>query len=136
MRAYRHLYLLGKDNKLRQIDLGQITSSMAGSIVELYLNELGRTDEITSGVGANKLLKYWPPALIEWSTKGVRDAFYSSPQLPRLLNADAIKRTIGDGVMQGVLGYATKEDKGQLKLCVSTTALPRLTLRSRMTCFC
>ena len=115
-RAYRYLYMLGKDNKLRQIDLGQITSSMAGNVVELYLNELGRTDEITPGVGANKLVKYWPPALTEWSTKGVRDAFYSSPQLPRLLNADAIKRTIADGVSQGTLGYATKDDKGQLAL--------------------
>lgn len=115
-RAYRHLYLLGKDNNLRQIDLGQITSSMAGNLVELYLNELGRTDEVTPGVGANKLLKYWPPALTEWSTKGVRDAFYSSPQLPRLWDADAIKRTIADGVSQGILGYATNEENGQLKL--------------------
>lgn len=115
-RAYRHLYLLGKDNALRQIDLGQITSSMASTLVELYLNELSRTDEITPGVGANKLLKYWPPALTEWSTKSVRDAFYSSPQLPRLLDADAIKRTIADGVSQGILGYATKDENGQLKL--------------------
>ncbi len=75
-RSYRYIYLLGKDNKLRQIDLGQITSSMAGCLVELYVNELSRTDEITPGVGANKLLKYWPPALTEWSTKGVRDAFF------------------------------------------------------------
>lgn len=115
-RAYRYLYLLGKDNKLRQIDLGQITSSMAGSLVELYVNELSRTDEITPGVGATKLLKYWPPALTEWSTKGVRDAFFSSPQLPRLLDADALKRTIADGVSQGTLGLATKEASGQFKL--------------------
>jgi hypothetical protein len=33
--------------------------------------------------------------------KGVRDAFYSSPQLSRLLNPDSIKRTISDGVTQG-----------------------------------
>ncbi|UUO07892.1 DUF499 domain-containing protein [Blastopirellula sp. J2-11] len=115
-RSYRYLYLLGKDNKLRQIDLGQITSSMAGCLVELYVNELSRTDEITSGVGANKLLKYWPPALTEWSTKGVRDAFFSSPQLPRLLDADTIKRTIADGVSHGTLGYAMKESSGQFKL--------------------
>ena len=115
-RSYRHLYLLGRDNNLRQIDLGQITSSMADSIVELILNELGRTDEITKGVGANKLIKYWPPALTEWSTKSARDAFYSSPQLPRLLDADAIKRTICDGVSQGTLGYASKDNKGQLVL--------------------
>jgi hypothetical protein len=115
-RAYRYLYLLGKDNKLKQIDLGQITSSMAGSLVELYVNELSRTDEITQGVGANKLLKYWPPALTEWSTKGVRDAFFSSPQLPRLLDADAIKRTIADGVSEGKLGLATRDAAGQLNL--------------------
>ena len=115
-RSYRYLYLLGKDNSLRQIDLGQITSSMAGSLVELYVNELSRTDEITPGVGANKLLKYWPPALTEWPTKGVRDAFFSSTQLPRLLDADAIKRTIADGVSRGVFGYATKDTSGQLKL--------------------
>jgi len=115
-RSYRYLYLLGKDNKLRQLDLGQITSSMAGSLVDLYVNELSRTDEITSGVGANNLLKYWPPALTEWSTKSVRDAFFSSPQLPRLLDADAIKRTIADGVSNGTLGYATKNSIGQLAL--------------------
>jgi len=115
-RSYRHLYLLGKDNTLRQIDLGQITSSMAGCLVELYINELSRTDEITPGVGANKLLKYWPPALTEWSTKGVRDAFFSSPQLPRLLDADAIKRTIADGVSGAKLGLATKDAAGQLQL--------------------
>lgn len=115
-RAYRYLHLLGKDNKLRQIDLGQITSSMASCPVELYVNELSRTDEITSGVGANKLVKYWPPALTEWSTKGARDAFFSSPQLPRLLDANAIKRTIADGVSQGTLGCAIKETTGQLKL--------------------
>jgi len=115
-RAYRNLFLLGPDNKLRQIDLGQVTSSMAKSMVDLVLNELIRTDDITKGVGANKLLRYWPPALAEWSTKGVRDAFYSSPQLPRLLDGDTVKRTIADGVTQGLLGYATKDDKGRLSL--------------------
>lgn len=115
-RAHRRLYLLGKDNALREIDLGQITSSMADNIVELYLHELGRSDEITSGVGPTRLVKYWPPALREWSTKGVRDAFYSSPQLPRLLQPDAIKRTIADGVSQGIFGYAHKDDRGQLVL--------------------
>lgn len=115
-RSYRHISLLGKDNKLRQMDLGQITSSMASNIVELYLNELGRTDEITQTVGANKLLRYWPPAMAEWSTKGVRDAFFSSPQLPRLLNADSIKRTIADGVSQGILGYVSKDQNGKLNL--------------------
>jgi hypothetical protein len=115
-RTYRHVFLLGKDNKLRPIDLGQITSSSAGSIVELILRELQRCEEITDGISPNKLIKYWPPALVEWSTKAVRDAFYSSPQLSRLLNPESIKRTISDGVTHGLLGYASKDASGRLRL--------------------
>jgi hypothetical protein len=116
LRSYRHVYLLGKDNKLRDVDLGQITSSSAGSIVELILRELERNDEVTSGVSPSKLIKSWPPALTEWSTKAARDAFYSSPQLPRLLNPDAFKRTISDGVTQSLLGYASRDAGGRLRL--------------------
>jgi hypothetical protein len=115
-RTYRHVFLLGKDNKLRPIDLGQITSSSAGSIVELILRELQRCEEVTDGISPTKLVKFWPPALVEWSTKAVRDAFYSSPQLSRLLNPDSIKRTISDGVTDGKLGYASKDATGRLKL--------------------
>jgi hypothetical protein len=96
--------------------MGQITSSSAGSLVELILRELVKSDEFTEGISPTKLIKYWPPALVEWSTKGARDAFYSSPQLSRLLNPDAIKRTICDGVTGNLLGYATKDAKGNLKL--------------------
>jgi hypothetical protein len=84
--------------------------------VELILRELQRCEEITDGISPAKLIKYWPPALVEWSTKAVRDAFYSSPQLSRLLNPDSIKRTISDGVTQGLLGYASKDTGGRLKL--------------------
>lgn len=115
-RSYRHLYLLGKDNKLQHLDFGQITSSSATSIVELLIRELQRVDIITLGVSAGKLLKYWPPALVEWSTLGVRDAFFSSPQLPRLLNVDAVKRAICDGVTQGAFGYARRDTSGTIKL--------------------
>jgi hypothetical protein len=115
-RAYRHLYLLGPDNKLRPIDLGQITSSMAESLPELILNQLTSTDEVVKSVGPTKLVRYWPGALQEWSTKAARDAFYASPQLPRLLAPDVIKRTISEGVSRGDLGYAQKRADGQLKL--------------------
>jgi predicted AAA+ superfamily ATPase len=118
-RAYKHLYLLDKTNKLRHIDLGNITSSSASSLIEVYLQRLGSSgglDEIVDAVPARKLAGYWPASLNEWSTKAVRDAFYSSPLLPRLLNPDQIKRSIADGVTQGLIGYATKDSKGRLKL--------------------
>ena len=118
-RAYKHLYLLGKDNKLRWIDLGNITSSAAGCLVDVYLQRLGSNgglDEVVDSVPARKLPNYWPASMAEWSTKGVRDAFYSSPLLPRLINPDVVKRTIADGVTQGIIGYAIKDASGRLKL--------------------
>ncbi len=117
-RAYKHLYLLDKQNKLRHIDLGNITSSSAACLVEAYLQRLGSSglDEIVDSVPARKLASYWPASLNEWSTKAVRNAFYSSPLLPRLLNPDQIKRAIADGVTQGLIGYATKDSNGNLRL--------------------
>ena len=118
LRAYNHLYLLGKDNKLCHIPLGNITSSGAG-LVQIYLERLGSSggrDEVVEFVAPRKLLNYWPTALTEWSTKAVRDAFYSSPQLPRLPNPDAVKRMIANGVLDGLFGYATKDSSGRLKL--------------------
>lgn len=118
-RTYKHLYLLDKQNKLRYIPLGSITSTSAGSLAEIYLQRLGSSgglDEIVESVPARKLPGFWPASLNEWSTKAVRDAFYSSPLLPRLLNAEQIKRTIADGVTQGLIGYATKDALGRLKL--------------------
>jgi hypothetical protein len=107
-RAYKHLFLLGRDNALQNIDLGLINSSAAGTLAELYVNRLRERDEITEGVGANKLIKAWPPAKKEWTTKAFRDAFFSSPLLPRLLNPNALRRTIADGVNQKLLAYAGK----------------------------
>lgn len=118
-RAYNHLYLLGKDNKLAHKPLGNITSSAAESIVGAYLSRLGSNgglDEVVDSVPARKLPNYWPASLNEWSTKAVRDAFYSSPLLPRPISQELIKRAIADGVTQGFFGYATKDSTGRLKL--------------------
>lgn len=108
-RTYKHVVLLGRDNELKEIDLGLVHSSMAGSISDLILNRLQQDDEITTGVGPSKLVRYWPPSVTAWSTKAARDAFFSSPALPRLLDPNAIKRTIVDGVAQKVLAYARKD---------------------------
>src|SRR6516225_768900 len=115
-RAYRYVFLLGKDNTVKEIDLGQITSSMAPSICELVINQLVRDDEVSSVVGPNKLLRVWPPASPEWSTKAVRDAFFASPALPRLLDPESIRRTIADGVTAGNFGYASRNAEGRLQL--------------------
>jgi hypothetical protein len=112
-RAYRRVLLLGRDNTLREIDLGLVTSSMAASVAELIVNRLRMEDEITESVGPTRLIRYWPPAVTAWSTKAARDAFYASPILPRLLNPNAIRRTIVDGVAQKTLAYVGPEIDGQ-----------------------
>jgi len=112
-RTYKNLLLLGRDNTLQDFDLGLVNSSAAGSLAELYVNRLRERDEITEGVGPSKLIKAWSPANTEWTTKAVRDAFYSSPALPRLLNPNAIRRTIADGVNQKLLAYAGKIEGGK-----------------------
>ena len=56
----------------------------------------------------NTLVRNWPPALPEWSTKALRDAFYASPKFPRLSNPDIVKATIARGVTDGQLAYAGK----------------------------
>ncbi len=117
-RSYRNVMLLGKDNKAKVIDLGQITSSSieGGRISDLVMRELLKLDEVSDGVGPSKLVRYWPPAFTEWATRDVRDAFFASPALPRLSNPDSIKRTIADGVSKGDLGYARRKSGGGLNL--------------------
>lgn len=123
-RAYRHVYLLGKKGDLQREDLGQITSSVDPSIANLVVSSLTGNDIITKTVGPTKLVNYWPPALEEWSTKAARDAFYAAPALPRLLDGDTIKRTIADGVTQGLIGYARKDAGGRLVLDRFEESLP------------
>ena len=108
-RAYRHVYLLGKSNTIKENDLGQINSSMAPTLADLIVNTLRKDDEITEKVGATRLVRYWPPALTEWPTKAVRDAFFASPALPRLIDPESIKMTIADAVTSNLIGYAHKE---------------------------
>ena len=111
-RTYKNIVLLGKDNKLRVVDLGLVHSSAADSLVTFILNRLRQDGDLEDGVSPNFLLRNWPPAFTEWSTKSVRDAFFASPQFPRLLNADAIKDMIARGVASGHLAYVGKSSKG------------------------
>jgi hypothetical protein len=111
-RTYKNVFLLTDDNSLRMIDLGLVHSSAANSLVELILSRLKQEDLVVDGVSPNFLTRYWPPALPEWSTKSVRDAFYASPKFPRLLRPEAVKDTISRGLDAGTMAYVGKASDG------------------------
>jgi hypothetical protein len=114
-RTYKVIMLLGKDNTLKTVDLGLVHSSAAPDLATLVLNHLRQTDDLVAGVSPGFLVKHWPPAFTEWATKSVRDAFFASPQFPRILSADAIRDTITRGVANGLLAYVGKTAKGDYK---------------------
>lgn len=122
-RAFKFIVLLGKDNKLKVVDLGLVTSSVGSSLVDNVINRLQQDGDIEKGVAAGFLLRNWPPALPEWSTRNVRDAFFASPQFPRLLFPDAIKDTIARGVSNGQIAYAGKHGDGHFEPFVFEQAL-------------
>jgi hypothetical protein len=107
-RTYKNIALLGKNNKVRTVDLGLINSSQSESMVKLMVERLRQDGDIETGISPNFLVRNWPPAFTEWSTKSVRDSFFASPQFPRLLNGDAVKETIARGVSGGILAYVGK----------------------------
>lgn len=111
-RTYKNVMLLGKDNAWKTVDFGLVHSSAADSLVTLVLKRLRQDGDIADGVSPNFLTRNWSPAFKEWSTKSIRDAFFASPQFPRLLNGDVIKDTIVRGVENGLLGYVGKKADG------------------------
>ncbi|CAD6493334.1 MAG: hypothetical protein DIAAKJNI_00474 [Candidatus Argoarchaeum ethanivorans] len=110
-RTYKHVMFLGKDNQIQHIDLGRINSS-AGTLVSLVLNRLRQEDIVKDNISPNFLVRKWPPAFKEWSTKSVRDVFFASPQFPRLLDAESIKDTIVLGVSDKIIAYGGKSRDG------------------------
>jgi hypothetical protein len=112
-RSFNNIALLGKNNEVRFIDLGKAHSCAAKDIIQFVLNELMNVDEVPKGISPNLLVRNWPPALPEWSTKFVCDAFYVSPPFPRLLSPEAIKETIARGVSNGQIAYVGKAGSGK-----------------------
>ena len=110
-RTYKNIALLGKNNSLRYTNLGLIHSSSATNLTGLILTRLKQDGEIEDGISPNFLLRHWP-AFPEWSTRSVRDAFYASPDFPRLTNPEAIKDTIARGVSGNLLAYVGKTPSG------------------------
>jgi hypothetical protein len=111
-RSYNKVMLLSKENTLKTVDLGLVTSSAAESMTKLVVSVLRQNDEIVKAVSPRFLVNNWPPAKAEWSTKDVRDAFFASPLFPRLLSGDAIKGAIARGVAEGHMAYVGKRAGG------------------------
>ena len=124
-RAYHHVLLLGKDNTLRHLDLGLVHSSAADTITALILNRLRGEGDIEDTISPNFLIRNWPPAFVEWSTRAMRDAFFASPQFPHLLSQEPLKETIAKGVSSGLLAYIGKKGNGEYEpfhFCKALTA--------------
>ena len=108
--AYRRVLLLGEENELREVDLGLLHPSAAESLVGLIISRLKQEGLLEETISPDFLLRHWPPALEEWSTKAVQDTFFASPEFPRLLNPDILKETIAEGVQKGKFGYRSSQD--------------------------
>ena len=111
-RTYKNLVLLGKQGDWKTIDLGLVHSSAANSLTELIVERLRQDGDLESAISPDFLVRNWPPAFKEWSTKSARDMFFASPQFPRLLDPDSLKDTIARGVGNQILGYVGKKPDG------------------------
>jgi hypothetical protein len=111
-RSYKNVLLLGEDNTIQTIDLGLVTSSAAETMPKHILATLRQKGYVEKEVGARFLVRKWPPAFTEWSTRAVRDTFYASPQFPRLLDPDSIRDTIARGVTEGHIAYVAESPAG------------------------
>ena len=82
-RTYKNLMLLGKDNTVKRVDLGLVHSSAATDLVSLIVTRLSSDGDLeTKGISPSFLIRNWPPAFKEWSTKSVRDAFFAVATIP------------------------------------------------------
>ena len=120
-KSYRHLFLLGKHAEITHIDLGLLHSSQSGNLMDVYLHRLLLDGEITDEVNPNFLVRNWPPALTHWTTKQIRDAFYSSPSFPKLKNPLSICSTISKGVANNVVGYCQLQADKVIKVVIGKT---------------
>jgi hypothetical protein len=111
-RVYRRVLLLAEDGGIREVDLGLLHSSAAESLVGLIVSRLKQEGLLEESISPDFLVRNWPPALTEWTTKAVRDTFFASPQFPRLLNPEILRDTIAEGVKAGKFGYIGKAHGG------------------------
>ena len=123
-RSFKHVFLLGKDNSMRQVDLGLVHSSAADSPISNILNRLTSDGDLDKGISVRLLVKNWSGAFTEWPTKAVRDAVYASPQFPRILKGtEAVQDTIAKGVSSGEIAYVSKTGDGKYSPFIYGTGL-------------
>jgi hypothetical protein len=111
-RNYNTLIYLDKDNSMKKLGLGLVHSSAASDLPTYYLHCLRKEGDLEDGVSPGFLARNWPPALKEWPTKSVRDAFFASPRFPRLTSAESVKETIARGVNNNLLAYVGRTPSG------------------------
>ncbi len=121
--TYKSMILLDKNNKLRTIDLGMPNSSMATDFISVLLDGLKKAGELEASISPNLLLRNWP-AMKEWPISKLRDAFFASPKLPRILTAEILRDTISRGVANGIIAYVGKASNGSYKPFVFNATLP------------
>src|SRR5258708_36390445 len=81
-------------------------------MIAYILNRLKEDGDVTDSINSSYLTRHWSPVYKEWSTKSIRDAFFASPQFPRLRSGDAIKETIASGLSSGHSAYVAKSVAG------------------------
>jgi hypothetical protein len=124
-RVYRRVLLLGEEDVIKEMDLGILHPSAANSLTELIVSRLRQEGLLEDSISPDFLVRNWPPALTEWSTKAMRDMFFASPKFPRLLNPEVLRNTIAEGVKSGKFGYIGKaygEYQGEPYISDSTFA--------------
>jgi len=104
-KSYRHLFLVNKNGEVTHIDLGLLHSSQSGTLMNVYIQRLTQDGEITEEINPNFLVRNWPPAFKNWTTKQIRDSLFSSPAFPKLKNPDSILSTISKGIANNLFAY-------------------------------
>jgi hypothetical protein len=117
-RTYRRLAFLVQDGTIATEDLGLVHSSSAESLQALIQMRLRQGDELTDSLSPNQVVRNWPTALLEWTTKQLRDAVYASPKFTRLSNPSALRETIARGVRDGAFGYGVKTDSDVTRVAI------------------
>jgi hypothetical protein len=112
-RAYTQVIFLDRSQSLRTAALPQLHPSGSERILDAVVQWLDvQQGVVAKTVSPGFLVRKWPPALTEWSTRSVRDAFFQSPEFPRLLQPDVVKEVIARGVNSGDLALVIPAREG------------------------